>query len=340
MRYYEADIDRLIKMVFKGEEVTRQLLFDKVMEMDEIAKDPERMFQIFTHLNAGVQKYNVGQAFNIWHNAQSQMLWEASALYRAVEIYVNDVDLIECMLRTDIEAIMGDVRLPFPICEFVFPEGIPLGYLDYELSGCLIADSKNFNIYSDWRKQFEQRAIIKPDGMAGEADTIFFSRLIRKGVRDGDGVSWLRFNHTSTLDGLPTDAPVPAEDSQANKILVRLVFGLCLYMQTEEGRKALTPLQPCRRNNKFIGPSTVKVLGARSKYKLRDMITHGLREPGDDLGGSHAGPRAHWRKLHMRSLRHEKYKRNENGSIRVIWVRPALINAAQDEQLIGASRRL
>lgn len=41
----------------------------------------------------------------------------------------------------------------------------------------------------------------------------------------------------------------------------------------------------------------------------------------------------------MRSLRDDRFKRNPDGSIRVIWVRPAIINQ-KDEEVITDIRKV
>lgn len=51
----------------------------------------------------------------------------------------------------------------------------------------------------------------------------------------------------------------------------------------------------------------------------------GLPERFRNLGGTHASPDVHIRKMHFRALRDERYKRNPDGSVRIVPVRMTLV---------------
>lgn len=51
----------------------------------------------------------------------------------------------------------------------------------------------------------------------------------------------------------------------------------------------------------------------------------GLPERFRRLGGTHASPEAHIRSFHFRALRDERYKRNPDGSVRIVPVRMTLV---------------
>jgi len=135
---------------------------------------------------------------------------------------------------------------------------------------------------------------------------------------------------------VPSVVPVRDSDSKACHTLCKLCFGLCLYCQTAEGQKSLEKFElSCRANRKGSGPTEMRAYKNRGHYLMRDLITHTFREPGPDRGGSHASPRMHWRKLHLRTLRHERYGRNQDGSFRAVWVRPTLVNPAAMDSAHG-----
>jgi hypothetical protein len=143
MNHYEADVSILIKEMFPKEKTLNvsELLFTMHSGWDKMQTDSGLITSIGMDIlkDSGV----VPTADNIWavlKNAPVQMFWELMSVLYGTSIYVKDINLIDAMLNTDIEALMGDVRLPFPVCEFVFPEHISLGISDYDISGCLICD--------------------------------------------------------------------------------------------------------------------------------------------------------------------------------------------------------
>jgi hypothetical protein len=165
----------------------------------------------------------------------------------------------------------------------------------------------------------------------------FLCRLIKNGCDDHQGVSWMRFSE-GNIDTVHGKIPYSEHDSNAMHKMAKIVFGLCLYLQTQEGNKAMLPCAnaPKRQN---VTPAEGRLLKKRSHYTIRDMITHTFREAAEHQGGTHMSPRTHWRKLHMRSLRDDRFKRNPDGSVRVIWIRPAIINQ-NDKEVITDIRKV
>lgn len=266
-------------------------------------------------------------------NSCVQMGWEATALYNKVVLHVEDAQFIEALLRSDVDAVIGDVRMPFPIIEFTFPGGIELSP-GYELSGSLLIDARNFPFNKFWKNRLDPKVYI---GLSQVCPYLYLTRLIKQGQDDPMGVSWIKFDtETCPLDSLPYNPTIPRKDADAARKSARLAFAICLYLQTEEGKRAAISTPPRRREG--VCPAMGVQCKKRPHYAIRDMLTPILRTiRAESRGGHHASPVAHWRKFHFRSLRHERYHRDAHGNVRVIWVRPTVVNAtsATGERKVG-----
>ena len=342
MNQYEADISQIIKEMFPKEKSLNvpellRTLYDGSVQMQN---NP----YVIANVSAGILKDSgiaptPDNVQTVLRNAPIQMVWELMNILYGTSIYIKDSELINAMLRTDIDALMGDVRLPFPICEFVFPEHHPLGIDDYDISGCLLIDLDTAPIKLLMEQYPGKWEIQTPP----EVKKVFFTRLLRKGKSDVAGISWLQFDPAQSLDILPVKVPLRQEDSRAIHILCKLCFGLCLYCQTAEGQKSLEKFElPNRACRKGSGPTEMRAYKDRKHYVMRDLITHKFRESSIVGIGTHASPKTHWRKLHLRTLRHERYNRNPDGSIRAVWIRAALINPsfeiAHGERVLSETR--
>jgi len=337
LTHYEPDVDKIIRALFHKGAIDRRALLSGIMRTQQTQLDMlDDVLESRIITPTGQLPISREQTEEILVNAGTQMIWEATALFRGVSVQVEDRNLVEAMVRTDIDALMGDVQLPFPICEFMFPPGIPIGVDDFTMPGVLLCDL-SFNLTREWSAfgpLWVQRLESRSCGYQ------MMTRLTRSaGVpADRDGVSWIRFDTDTPLDDLPTRTVlVDPRESVALRKVVRIVFGLCLYLQTQEGRSAIEPREPTRRRN--LCAATARALRRRPSVGVKDLITHKFSGTGGGHGGHHGSPAMHWRRLHMRSLRSEKYKRNEDGSIRVIWVKPALINALP-EGVVNQRRRI
>ena len=240
MRFYKGDVLTIIRDHFVDRPVNRNELFRLVAkELPRALDNPMFMSVMHQQLTGEIPGWDAQATSATARNTIGQVMMEMTALYRGVEIYVEDRQLIQALLDTDIDAIMGDVRMPFPYCEFCFPDGMQLGYEDYELTGCLLADL-NHCLYDVWQDRCKvenlDRTQFPPANMLG-----FYTRLHSrtKGI-DRQGVSYMYFQPATGLD-VPLKCPVAANDSHALRVLAKLVLGLCLYLQTKEGQKAVIP---------------------------------------------------------------------------------------------------
>lgn len=329
MNYYKSDFDEI--MAHK-EKIDKQAAHDFINASRMMMIDP----MLVMSLNKGLEKsvglpMSLADSLDTTSNAIYQLVWEATAFFRSTVIHVTDENLIECLMDADIDAVMSDVHLPFPICEFVFPS-TDLGIKDYVTSGSLIADESMFSAKKFWKFDW------LPEKKEGRRLLHFTRLLTSDGVTDSQGVSWLRFDPSCHLDELPKPKIKWAEhDGVACKKLARLCMSLCLYLQTKEGESAL--IETPHKKREGIASNVARHYKKKQSFKIRNLITPALEYTSGSRTGTHASPKAHWRKFHMRSLRDKRYKRNPDGSVRVIFVKPALIGASDDEA-IKSERRI
>ena len=248
------------------------------------------------------------------------MQLEAAAAFIGVELRVDDIALVEALLRSDVEAIIGDMRLPFPVCEFVFPAGIDVPGTGRQVSAVIIFDNRLFDVDAYWA-----------DYDASIFDSVSPPDYTALTCRP-EGVAAISFNCDEPIstDTMHTAGKeIDSADVKYSKAMIYLCVALCLYLQTKEGQKALEakPATAERVHRSGVPSAVSATLKRRKSYKVLDLIPDKYYKadnahPGNTANG---GKRTHWRRLHMRSLRDERYRRNNDGSVRVIWVRPTRV---------------
>jgi hypothetical protein len=81
-----------------------------------------------------------------------------------------------------------------------------------------------------------------------------------------------------------------------------------------------------RRSAKGLKPWTREDLPTVLLMNLAESRQYGHRV---DRGGSHASPHPHTRRGHYASLVDPKFRRNEDGTVRRVWVRPAWVGDSE-----------
>lgn len=328
MNFFDADLLEVLQSLSKDDPsrlLDRKEVFRIISNFQrDMYEDPTGHDYMISELMSR-ELMSTESAEVVMENFTSQLIWEATNMFRGVVIHIEDEELVKMLLRTKMDALMGDVTFPFPICEFAFPEGIPLGVGDYQVSGALICDFKRFNLADDW-KSIGDLSFIKHPSEG-------FSCMTRlKGMNnklDEQGLSWIRFSPDQPLSKVPLKGQVSAVDSKAMHKMVYLIFALGLYLQTEEGQQALLP-RIHHKGRADMAKSLKKMHNKRKHVTIRNLLSEKFSS-SIDKGGSHASPQTHWRKMHLRTLRDEKFKRNPDGSIRAVWVKASIVNPSEEE---------
>lgn len=266
------------------------------------------------------------QVRKIMGDAITLYMFEFTALYQKVVIRVEDAGLVRALAGAEIDAAIEDVRAPYPITEWQFPQGIEVSP-GYELTACLLFDQDRFDWAKFWGEDAARRFMLTTDRKQAYC---FLTRLRKKGVDDEAGCSWIRFDAKdhplSTLQ--PTQHMEPDEDATL-KASCRTVLALCLYLQMEECQngRGLSVTLPVRRQG--VCPDVGRLLKKRPYRTIRNLLPPELTiHTGEHRTVTgRASPSPHWRKLHLRTLRSDRFRRNADGSVRVVWVKPALIKS-------------
>lgn len=118
------------------------------------------------------------------------------------------------------------------------------------------------------------------------------------------------------VDGKTMELPMNPGDSDFNKWLSRLVIKIILFMLARplDIQKGVCvrhiPAKKDRPARQFWSPT---IIGG-----------HYARQASEDLGGTHASPRMHWRRGHFRRQPHGEGRRE----FKTIWIEPMLIGEA------------
>lgn len=319
MNYYDYSIKELVRSL--GFPTDRKQWLRRVNGLLwQMSRDPEMLDRVRGSLPEQ-DRDNATVKLAIL-NYGTQVLWEITALFNKTVVYVEDVDLLDALMRSDVDAMIQDVRMPFPVMEFVFPESARMLDGVYRLSGTLMCDLS-------FLERFWGEDVRKVSMTMNKAGFQLQSRLLRAdGSPDSDGISWIRFGADMKLDDLPQWVHVAEDDRAAIRTLSRLCVSLCLYCQTKEGQRAIVP---CASKKRQTIPEMGKAIRKRPSRRITSLLPPALRlrELSQSVG-HHARPVPHWRRGHMRSLRHERYARNPDGSVHVVWVHPAPIAANAD----------
>jgi len=317
MNYYKYDNNQDLKKLC-GKKLDYKHIIDSLIKYHNYVHGQSDLLDL-TEEDLLVTDYNIALD-----------LWEYAAISRSVTIHVTDHALIEMLLRVSMEGKLEDLRVPFPICEFVFPKGIKMESSGLELPGALLATSE-FDLEGFWDKYTNDQGILNYCRKSGGKREDLFVMTVNKETNQritGAGAVGYDLNHgvqlTQELSDVEVDLGLQVRD---------LIFALCLYLQTKEGYNALIP-----RKEKKRRPDTPAAIGRivkkRPQYHIKDLITPKYQQECNELGGHHASPKAHWRRMHLRTLRSERYKRNPDGSVRAVWVSPSLINPPEDDEII------
>ena len=276
----------------------------------------------------------IRQVQRSWSDTATTLLMESIQTFMGVTIHVEDENLARAILRTRLDAFVKDVRLPYPCMEITCPAGISLPDINgYELSGCIVFSMKDLDI-SAITKRNGWNIDLRSQGGGRKSDIVVLSRPIKDG-KPGNGVCMHGF---STDDILAHDDESPAlmEEDEKKAILAqaRFAMGLMLYLQSLKDRqaraRALQDIPPPRRDGL---PGSL--MGALKKAKHLRVVD--ITAPARSEGGTghnvtgRASPAQHWRAGTMRALRDDRFHRNDDGSVKIIWVRPCQVGYGDEE---------
>lgn len=260
------------------------------------------------------------------------MMCDILSIYKGVVLHVRDRGLVEALLRTDIDAMVADIRMPFPIVEIVYPSGIMLGDR-YQISGTLMVDTSTVN----FQKEFPW---VKVEQINRSGTRAGFTMVVNLLSRDGHpdiGQNVMMFGPPLAISEIPCSPDLDAVERKAVETHARLACALFLYLQGVERSRALRRIEHNKEMSRGMVAMAARLDRNLPRYELLDVVSKSQSD-GISHGGHHASPDGHWRRGHMRVLRDNRFLRNEDGSMKSIWVRPCLVNSDIGEAVSGSER--
>ena len=256
---------------------------------------------------------------------------EELLLYKTgVTVHIEDVNLIKVLMKSKFDSMLADVKIPFPVIEFAFPINISL-FDDYEISSVVLYDRSNINM----------SAIGFDDDLSDDTDVIIKASVQKIGEHEFNPIRWI---YNKNLDIETNSHNISSEDNLTDKIMIphfRLIMALLLYCQYHQDQRALMPLQ--KNNNKAF--STKRKIKENDKKRKHKKIVNLLpdmekKAKSEHQGGTHSSPTPHQRGYVWRTLRHSKFKRNPDGSCKVIMIKPCIVGLKSQNSSIKSDRKL
>lgn len=234
--------------------------------------------------------------------------------------------LSEALYDSKINFCLRYLRLPYSICEINFEEGMTIPGTSIQAPGILVV-AKPSQAAIDSMDRFVKKA--SGTHLNAESYRTLFS--MRYTLPEGDLPDELRPTYTFNVDweknadkeieDVILEAPTLATADEAltdqekgqQASLLRMVMGALCYLSIENAEKQET--KAFNRPRMGVPPSCT-ILGKNYKEIPR-----------------------HMRKGHVRHLRDERYKRDEDGNVRIVWVREHEVGGG-DEELRDPKREL
>jgi len=259
------------------------------------------------------------------------MSYDVIALHKGVVVHVRDTRLVEALMRTDVDAAVGDMKMPFPIVELAFPSGLSLDGV-HEVTGCLMVDMDEIKMEREF-KSMNAESVDECMLLSNKkAKYIIMSAIKKMGDDTPADEILLKFGPDEMIDNLPMSPDMSDVEKVAISKLAKLACSLFLYLQGVERDKTMLPIQYSKEMTHGMPANLARLDKKRGRYVIRDILPSPHRLAANH-GGHHASPDIHWRRGHMRVLRDERFKRNPDNSIKSVWVRPCLVATGEDEEV-------
>jgi hypothetical protein len=322
-RVYDRTVDRLARIGRQWRKIKRQGYESSVREAA----------RLLTNEKSSISKRQRG---GIIDNLVSEHVWTVLGL-----------DLLDDM---SVEARIKDALMPHDAMAFVFPHGTRVAGLPCRNAFAFHAGSKaTIEIVRNFYADFFHAGLNEHD----DDDKVLVMRMdlgeqengsyLQDGFSAGCCPCVLPRDKTAkdSMDSINSDIEYSENENQAILYMISIMVKALLYVQAvkaegldptprPQGRKARTKGRK-RRAEKEPPPweFTVK--------PTKDILRAVARE-GTATNGKRKGPRPHMRGWVLRVLRHERFKRNEDGSPKTVLVEPAMIGTKNPGDLRGGTK--
>lgn len=239
-------------------------------------------------------------------------------------IIIEDKEVAEFAYRSKLDIIPESLKVPEGIISFAFPKGVILDGI--ELRGCLFGEidiQEHIQFVKDKVKSLtgtEPDWDWDPNYQPKSNKAIFIITMVDEPQMPG-GISYLRLwfdkndlsnipNENWVEDNLKNEAWLKNKEYSQQRIYLKLCYSLCILLSNFEG--CLRDGLPSGRMIDLPKVFKAQTLSLPRKYAER------------------IGPQTHWRECCFRSLKHERFKRNPDGSVRVVFVRSTIVGGKSE----------
>lgn len=258
-------------------------------------------------------------------------------------LFVESEKLVELIYKSKFDVLTNEIKLPIGnVISIAFPQNLKLGGVD--VHGCLFGKYNRLKAFEQmcnelncqyWLseknklnlKNEDQFAIIikykDADGSPITVRSEFSSEEIQKTLNSDEYIleRIKNFHDDSPQPDIPLSLQgfakqlmdftydLNIDDAHRINVALRACLGLCVYASAFPD--AIQEGLPGQWKFKQVGfPQT---LSRNNVFNLLAPKT------------THKTPEMHWRTFHFRSLRDKKFKRNKDGSVRIIFVRDTIV---------------
>lgn len=224
-------------------------------------------------------------------------------------VFINSPEIVNLVYNARYDVDIDNLDVPNGVTSFSFPDGIEIeGILlrPILLSIQNINDSlanKRFSLWDKDEDDFKSVSVVHRQGFALPGiSSVGTQKNLVKSLRGDFGD---QDHHTSTF----------------YKVMTKVAVGLSIYMKAFPN--ALRDGFPIDMKDRDIRISTTN-----SPFILT------LDKSIQTSSGTHSSPVMHWRKGHFKTLRHERFRRNPDGSYKIIYVHDAIVNGRIDPKTL------
>ena len=238
--------------------------------------------------------------------------------------FIDTKDLAHKMYLIGNDIKHNEINLPKHVISFAFPEGTIIDGV--KLQPCLFG---KFRLTQEWDERTHPLSIMQRHPFPDLTDRLCIEISAPNGSQtlftmksDSDIEEALRlgFHVTSEMD-----QPLTNDETHLMRVLLKICLGFSAYMRAfpdcvHEGFPNSMKLRDLRHHvaGGFDGSNSCSVV---THPRLRGEVS------------------PHWRQSHFRHLRDQRFKRDENGDVRIVFVSESVvrgkgrdINAVEEEQ--------
>jgi len=250
------------------------------------------------------------------HILLNEMWWRDAGM---PTIIVEDPRLLEMMYRAKVEIVPEAINVPGLIA-FGFPRGVELDGI--AIDGCMFGEldvqesrdyaTRKFVEVTGRAPNFVPTGAYDPLQHNPEGKAFYVTSMVKEQIGQSYLRTWFRKPDAAHVcdDGwveanLANDKWLIDREYKQQRVYFKLLYALCIYMQAFPDAV------------EHRGPEGVIINPPPNGFKSLQTLamSHQI----------HTSPHMHYRRWHFRTLHDERFRRNPDGTARVVFVRDAIV---------------